>query len=493
LQDFRFNQRVLEDAINGFRVPEYLGLELVQLCVVAGIRRHAGFSHELRGLTPRFTRALNAQAIMYSRDIPDMNDPEDFPYCIWYPSTPDRDTCRKLITQYPRMKYQVGRVCAVANYDDLYKELDILPEVGIAEEARENGSEAIYSAIIKQPVKYAVLNDYSSSLVLGNPPISPMNGDTCVTALLESKQSFKRPRPKAWVESDRNGFECRLHDICEDMSVDVKRSEPRSVDQSVIVPLLYSPLPADLPTVDKDLLILSAACHGNIDRYMRLRRSQKIKGELACLIRGIYHDPLFAKFWSLQPATEMNNLRIRRAINARFIMTNDLSRITPTIPVDELPYCIWFPQPANHRVYEELARLRPDMKLQAARACIVANYQPSFEKIDPPHDSALVKEAQASPNPFFLKHLQAKEAQGDTTGDDYGYAYWKFYTIKDALGASSSTILDELDASSIETSQDWIYDGAQAEISHVHVSICTPEEVKQSGISDVMFRYPSTE
>lgn len=189
----------------------------------------------------------------------------------------------------------------------------------------------------------------------------------------------------------------------------------------------------------------------------------------------------------------MNNFHIRRAINARFIMTNDLSRITPTTPVDELPYCIWFPQPAYHTVYEQLARLRPEMRLQAARACIVANYQPSFEKIDPPHDSALVKEAEESPNPFFLKYLQAKEAQGDTTGEDYESAYWKFFTIKDALKPSTSTILSELNASSIGTTQSWIYDGVEADMSEVQVSICTPEKVKQSGISDVMFRYPSTE
>lgn len=493
LQDFRFNQRALQDAINGVRIPDYLGLEVQQLCVVAGIRRNPGFGHELRGLTPRFTRALNAQAIMYSRDIPDMNDPEEFPYCIWYPSLPDRDTCRKLITKYPWTKYQVGRVCAVANYDDLYKELDILPEVGIAEEARENGSEAIYSAIVKQPVKYAVFNDYSNSLVLENPPISLMNGNTCVTALLEAKQSFKRPKAKAILESDRNGFERRLYDICEDMSMDVKRSEPRPVDQSAVLPLLYSPLPADLPTIDKDLLILSAAYHGDIDRYMRLRRPQRIEGELECLIRGIYHDPLFAKFWSLQPTAGINNWRIRRAINARFIMTNDLSRITPATPVNELPYCIWFPQPAYYSVYEHIARLRPEMKLQAARACIVANYQPSFESIDPPHDSALVKEAQQSPNPFFLKHLQAKEAQGDTTGEDYESAWWKFFTIKDALNPSTPFISGKLDASSIGTTQRGIYDGVQADMSDVQVSICTPEEVKQSGVADVMLRYPPTE
>jgi hypothetical protein len=78
------------------------------------------------------------------------------------------------------------------------------------------------------------------------------------------------------------------------MSVDVKRSEPRSVDQTVLIPLLYSPPPADLPTVDKDLLILSAACHGNVNRHMRLRRPRMIKGELTGLIQGIYHNPLFA-------------------------------------------------------------------------------------------------------------------------------------------------------------------------------------------------------
>jgi hypothetical protein len=133
------------------------------------------------------------------------------------------------------------------------------------------------------------------------------------------------------------------------------------------------------------------------------------------------------------------------------------------------------------------------MKLQAARACIVANYQPTFEKIDPPHDTALVKEAQESPNPFFLEYFQAKEAQGDTTGKDRGYPYWKLITIRAASNPSTPTTLGELDASSVETTQSWIYDGVYPKMSNVQVSICTPEEVKQSGISDVQFRYPSIE
>jgi hypothetical protein len=58
---------------------------------------------------------------------------------------------------------------------------------------------------------------------------------------------------------------------------------------------------------------------------------------------------------------------------------------------------------------------------------------------------------------------------------------------------STPTIRDELKASSTETTQSWIYDGVYADMSDVEVSICTPEEVKQSDISDVQFRYPSTE
>jgi len=133
------------------------------------------------------------------------------------------------------------------------------------------------------------------------------------------------------------------------------------------------------------------------------------------------------------------------------------------------------------------------MKLQAARACIVADYQGSFEIIDPPHDSALVKEAQVSRNPFYLEYLQAKEAQGDTTGEDHDFEYWKYYTIKNALKPSPSSVYGKLNASSIGTTRPWIYDGVEADMSDVEVQICTPEEVKQSGIREVSDRYPSIE
>ena len=64
-----------------------------------------------------------------------------------------------------------------------------------------------------------------------------------------------------------------------------------------------------------------------------------VRGELECVVRGIYHNTMFAKWWSLQPvlSTDENSLHIRRAIYARFIMNNDLSRITEDTEDEHLP------------------------------------------------------------------------------------------------------------------------------------------------------------
>lgn len=48
------------------------------------------------------------------------------------------------------MQYQVERACAAGGYTSLYLELDLLPDVAIAEEARDNrtSGQAIYESII---------------------------------------------------------------------------------------------------------------------------------------------------------------------------------------------------------------------------------------------------------------------------------------------------------------------------------------------------------
>lgn len=91
--------------------------------------------------------------------------------------------------------------------------------------------------------------------------------------------------------------------------------------------------------------------------------------EILCVIQGICHDTMFAKWWSLQP-----NCRgeIEKAINARFIMNNDLSRIKPE--TQHLSYCIWYPSVPHSSTCLELIRCVPSMKPAIAWVCILVDY-----------------------------------------------------------------------------------------------------------------------
>ncbi|KAJ5427073.1 hypothetical protein N7465_002143 [Penicillium sp. CMV-2018d] len=85
---------------------------------------------------------------------------------------------------------------------------------------------------------------------------------------------------------------------------------------------------------------------------------------------------LFAKWWTIQIAEhpeERREIKIRCAINARRIMSNDLSWLTADTPGKLLPDLIWFPAVAHYLTYGKLAHMRPDMFITCLRACIVAN------------------------------------------------------------------------------------------------------------------------
>ncbi len=70
-------------AIRGERVPIALGLKLIRLCIIRGIRYHTGFAADLHRALPQFIRALNARMIL-SDVIPDLDDApkEEFLYYI---------------------------------------------------------------------------------------------------------------------------------------------------------------------------------------------------------------------------------------------------------------------------------------------------------------------------------------------------------------------------------------------------------------------------
>ncbi|XP_044715645.1 uncharacterized protein HRG_10826 [Hirsutella rhossiliensis] len=180
LRSRRFIGQDAVTAIHGRKLPLHPGRHLLRFSIVRGIRHHLEFATGeaavLKGLLPAFTAAINARLIMSNR-IPETKDSREMPYCIWHPNVPSEETLRQS--------------CAVAGYTALHKSLDILPEVAIAEEARESGSLEIFEHIMKQLVKWKVFDDYTGTLSAPTP--SPLNGDTVVRRELDYTQGFRKP------------------------------------------------------------------------------------------------------------------------------------------------------------------------------------------------------------------------------------------------------------------------------------------------------------
>ena len=295
-----------------------------------------------------------------SNVIPDMVDPQEFPYCIWYYDVAEEHTYRTLFHRHHQMRYHVGRACAVAGYTKLYGELGLLPDLSIAEEARDNkqnrNSKQILDDIMSQPLRWAVMKDCARSVNVVDPCPAEhgLNADTAVVSTLGRVQGFEYPDPSSRYYGRYQPMHPESHPSYFNITEDWSIGEPDTEDPSrwqrysssnghELTSLLWNPLPFHLPEGNKDLLILMAAYYGDIDRYERLRRPISLKAEPNCIVRGIYHNTMFAKWWSLQPDAN----RFGRAINARFIMNNDLSRINDQTLATELPYMIWYPTWAN--------------------------------------------------------------------------------------------------------------------------------------------------
>ncbi|KAK7408115.1 hypothetical protein QQX98_009706 [Neonectria punicea] len=131
-------------------------------------------------------------------NIPDGRDDANArPYGFWHPDFASPKTYRELPRQYPAMRYHVGRACAAAGYTALYAELGLLPDISIAKEARESkrNSRAIFDSIMRNPVKYEIMDDYTRTVNTQNPEAPAyLNGDTCVYAHLEDRnESYAYP------------------------------------------------------------------------------------------------------------------------------------------------------------------------------------------------------------------------------------------------------------------------------------------------------------
>lgn len=512
LESDEFVREDILDALHGERLPDHLGYPLIKLCVIRGIRYSLSFAESeaqpLRGLAehPEFTRAINARTIM-SNQIPDMDlatHPEEAPYCIWHPDVASEDTYRKLATRYSQMRYQVARACAVAGYTELYLELDVLPEVSVAEEAREAGSDAIFTYIMSQPVRYKVMDDYFRGINLESPQVGYLNDDTCYLSKVKAqKQAFTKPAdPDDFLTTYAQslGFDDKkVFNLTEDMGIAESESEAGpwpSSSRELMLDLVTSPLPADLPAGNKNLLILTAAFYGNIDRYARLRRPRNLEDEVFCVVRGIYHNSLFAIWWSRQQEVKGRHEpfwirawgHIQKAITARHIMNNDLSRIIArSDKKSQLPYLIWYPEVASPTTYEALAHRVPEMREACVRACIYANYSGSFDELlllpGVVPNAFLLTEAARSSNPHYVSALRSRaEELGRTMSRSElkpSSDEWKLFSVKDVsfLGRSDciSTSIHAGQVFGEFIVQGAAYNGIRAEVDQLELMLMIPE------------------
>ncbi|UQC83948.1 uncharacterized protein CLUP02_09444 [Colletotrichum lupini] len=299
----------------------------------------------------RYAGARNARLIM-SNMIPDMAYQAVVPYCIWHPDVATEETYRKLYYRYPEMRYHIGRACAVAGYGELYNALDLLPDVSIAEEARDNGKLDIFEHIMSQ----------AELISMGIP-------------LFDSPWKFidqKWPSHYFNIQEDSNISGCPSPGPCFFKL------------QGEYIALLHTPLPEDLSPINKDILILTAAWDGNIERYFRLRRPIAVPNGITAVVRGAYHHTPFARWLEscvdeLFPRQYENRL-IRQAYHARFIMNDDLSSIDSEIDGEMLPELFWWPHSPHSDTLRELAWRRPDLKHQEEWEAAHHSYSEFFKE-----------------------------------------------------------------------------------------------------------------
>ncbi|KAJ5685671.1 hypothetical protein N7536_008290 [Penicillium majusculum] len=336
----------------------------------------------------QFSRARNSRLIM-SNIIPDMQNPTTEPYCIWYPEPASEETYREVARRYPSMRYQVGRAYAAAWYTDLYKELDLLPDVSIAEEARDVDNDGIYKIIMSAPQRYVVMDDFTRSIK--SPPISAfLNGNMKPRRALGQRALPPKNLPDTTaddIDIEEDGF-IGLQNI--DLVERNTTLGPGDSEQ------LWMPLPPNLP-VEKRLLTQVAAWEGNVDRYFRLMHPLGLSA-------GNEPGRIILPGKLLSEGNEREYREIRTSINARKIMNNEISGIDDDS--DYLPWLIWWPVRPHVNTCNELARKCPSMRQQIAITCIICDYESLFLALKPPPREFLFVAAKQSGNPFYLKYLE---------------------------------------------------------------------------------------
>jgi hypothetical protein len=167
--------------------------------------------------------------------------------------------------------------------------------------------------------------------------------------------------------------------------------------------------------------------------------------------------------------------RLKRAITARMIMNNVLSRVNE-IGWEGTPYLIWYPSIAAESTYRELFRLRPSMAPQILRACIAGEYITLFNNViatvEP--DRAVVRDAETAGGVFKEAVERRVREVGGTVKPLELHEGWQIRTTRE-LQSTSKWIPETLNKHAVGTGFELLYDGVQCDASVVEMLASMPE------------------
>jgi hypothetical protein len=96
-----------------------------------------------------------ANSLIMNNIVPDFDID---PYCIWYPHIPKESTCYELAKRYPKFSTLVGRVCAIAGYNELYDSLSIPADEATYMEAVAIGNTHVISKLKDMNRKFYMID-----------------------------------------------------------------------------------------------------------------------------------------------------------------------------------------------------------------------------------------------------------------------------------------------------------------------------------------------
>lgn len=379
-------------------------------CVVHGVYHDYSFALWCDDIASLSSNAIIKAAINACRIMnDDLNIDGPLPYCIWYPRLASQHTYRTLYSLHPHMKYSIARACVIANYVELYDEMNLLPEVNIMLEAYDANNMYMYNSIMSSCVKYYVMDDYNRRYV--KPIVTNHNlNDTCTISMIRQLPQICYDDEDLRIRYNNNIVRNSIYfDIMADGCIcspadyrwynDSVNGDLFNEDSITLYKLLVSQhICYMFIHVNKDVVVLHSAYHGSIDKYSIIRRPTYIPKEVDCLIHGIYYDYKFA-LWC------RDNLKLtssmEAAINARLIMSNDMN-IT-----NVLPYCIWSPNLPSENTCRSLVSMYPSMKYHVGRVCLIAGYE-LYSELDIVDD--LCSSANACPR--MIDYLDVSDSDG---------------------------------------------------------------------------------